>query len=68
MARRISGTLAYHDEFTIALTDRDGVYKSWSTDRVKYTIDSPVDAHVRLFNRYTDNDIHNLMAYIQTLR
>jgi hypothetical protein len=27
-----------------------------------------VDAHVDLFSRYTDEDIHNLMAYIQTLR
>jgi cytochrome c oxidase cbb3-type subunit 3 len=35
---------------------------------VKYTIDSPVNAHVELFSRYTDDDIHNLMAYIQTLR
>lgn len=66
--QKISGTLAYRDEFTIALTDREGVYKSWRADRVKYTIDSPVDAHERLFSRYTDNDIHNLMAYIQTLR
>jgi cytochrome c oxidase cbb3-type subunit 3 len=27
-----------------------------------------VEAHVKLFSRYTDDDIHNLMAYIQTLR
>jgi mono/diheme cytochrome c family protein len=63
----VKGTLAYHDEFTIALRDH-GTYRSWPTDDVKYTIDSPVDAHVELFSRYTDDDIHNLMAYIQTLR
>ena len=28
----------------------------------------PVEAHVALFPKYTDADIHNLMAYIQTLR
>ena len=66
--QKISGKLAYRDEFTIALIDREGVYKSWSTDRVKHMIDSPVGAHVKLFSRYTDDDIHNLMAYIQTLR
>jgi cytochrome c oxidase cbb3-type subunit III len=27
-----------------------------------------VSAHVELFSRYTDDDIHNLMAYLQTLR
>ena len=37
------------------------------TDSVRYQIDSPVNAHVDLFSRYTDDDIHNLMAYIQTL-
>ena len=64
----ISGTLAYHDEFTVALRDGAGTYHSWPTSRVKYTVDSPVDAHVELFSKYTDDDIHNLMAYLQTLR
>jgi mono/diheme cytochrome c family protein len=66
--QKIIGTLAYRDEFTIALIDHTGTYRSWPTDKVRFTIDSPVDAHVKLFSRYTDDDIHNLMAYIQTLR
>lgn len=66
--KKIAGTLAYRDEFTIALTDRDGTYRSWPTDKVSYKVDSPVEAHVDLFSRYSDDDIHNLMAYIQTLR
>jgi cytochrome c oxidase cbb3-type subunit 3 len=65
---RISGTLAYLDEFTVALRDSAGAYHSWATNRVKYIVDSPVDAHVQLFSQYTDDDIHNLMAYLQTLR
>ena len=65
---KISGTLAYRDEFTIALRDSAGVYRSWSTSRVRFTVDSPADAHVELFSKYTDNDIHNLMAYLQTLK
>jgi mono/diheme cytochrome c family protein len=64
----VTGLLAYHDEFTIGLRDADGVYHSWPVARIHYTIDSPVDAHVELFSKYTDEDIHNLMAYIQTLR
>jgi mono/diheme cytochrome c family protein len=66
--KTISGPLAYRDEFTIALTDSSGTYRSWPTDSVSYKVDSPVDAHVDLFSRYTDEGIHNLMAYIQTLR
>lgn len=66
--KKISGTLVYRDEFTIALTDSNGTYRSWPTDGLSYKVDSPVNAHVDLFSRYTDDDIHNLMAYIQTLR
>jgi mono/diheme cytochrome c family protein len=64
----ISGLLAYRDEFTVALRDGKGIYRSWPIARVRFTVDSPVDAHVRLFNKYSDDDIHNLMAYLQTLR
>lgn len=63
---KITGTLAYRDEFTIGLRDKTGQYRSWNTTRVGYTVDSPVEAHVKLFSQYTDDDIHNLMAYIQT--
>jgi mono/diheme cytochrome c family protein len=64
----VTGTLAYRDEFIIALKDSDGTYKSWPAEKVRYTVDSPVNAHVDLFGKYTDDDIHNLMAYLQTLR
>lgn len=63
-----NGTLAYLDEFTVGLTDAGGTYHSWSTSRVKYKVDAPVKAHVDLFDKYTDDDIHNLMAYLQTIR
>jgi cytochrome c oxidase cbb3-type subunit III len=63
----ISGTLAYLDEFTVALRDASGTYRSWSTSRVRYKVDAPVNAHVDQFPKYTDDDIHNLMAYLQSL-
>lgn len=64
----ISGTLAYLDEFTVGLVDSSGNYRSWRTSDVQYKVDPAVNAHVDLFGKYTDDDIHNLMAYIQTLR
>ncbi len=66
--QQISGTLAYLDEFTVALRDSDGMYRSWLTSRVHYKVDAPQEAHVEQFTKYTDDDIHNLMAYLQTLR
>ena len=67
-SQQVTGILAYRDEFTIALRDANGLYRSWPTSDVKYTLDSPVDAHVDQLSKYTDADIHNLMAYLQTLR
>lgn len=63
----ITGTLQYLDEFTIGITDPTGSYRSWRTADVKYRIDPALNAHVELLSKYTDTDIHNLMAYLQTL-
>ena len=64
----IIGTLAYLDEFTVGLRDVNDTYHSWATANVKFKVDSPVEAHAEQFPKYTDADIHNLMAYLQTLR
>ena len=64
----VTGQLAYRDEFTIGLRDADGWYHSWPARDVQYTVDAPADAHAALLEKYTDDDIHNLMAYLQSLR
>jgi cytochrome c oxidase cbb3-type subunit 3 len=64
----VSGKLAYLDEFTVGLRDAAGTYRSWPVSAVKVKVDAQVEAHVALFSKYTDDDIHNLMAYMQTLR
>jgi cytochrome c oxidase cbb3-type subunit 3 len=64
----VAGTFAYLDEFTVGLIDSTGSYRSWQTRDVQYKVDPALNAHVELFRKYTDSDIHNLMAYLQTLR
>ena len=64
----VAGTLAYRDEFTIALTDSSGAYRAFPTDTVTFTVDDPLQAHVELLGKYTDADIHNVLAYLHTLR
>lgn len=66
--KMVQGTLAYQDEFTVALFDANGAYRSWRTRDVQYKVTTPVNVHVHLFSKYTDTDIHNLLAYLQTLR
>ena len=64
----ITGRLAYRDEFTIALTDASGWYRSWPVGQVKFTVDRPLDAHMAQLAKYTDEDMHNVLAYLQTLK
>ncbi|MGC1450292.1 MAG: cytochrome c [Candidatus Sulfotelmatobacter sp.] len=64
----INGSLGYLDEFTVGLIDSTGSYRSWRIRDVQYKVDPALNAHVELFSRYTDSDVHNLMAYLQTLR
>jgi cytochrome c oxidase cbb3-type subunit 3 len=66
--KTFTGALAYRDEFTIGMMDEAGAYHSWSTSTVKFKVDSPTEAHVGLLSKYSDDDIHNLMAYLQTLK
>jgi len=64
----VTGRLAYRDEFSIALTDASGWHRSWPTKQVKVTIDDPLQAHVDQLAKYTDADMHNVLAYLQTLK
>jgi cytochrome c oxidase cbb3-type subunit 3 len=64
----VSGKLAYRDEFTIALTDSSGWFRSWPTSQVKFAVDNPLEAHIEQLGKYSDEDMHDVLAYLQTLR
>jgi cytochrome c oxidase cbb3-type subunit 3 len=64
----VTGTLAYRDEFTIAITDASGWRRSWPAAQVTYTVDDRLQAHVEQLGKYTDADMHDVLAYLQTLR
>ena len=64
----ITGKVAYKDEFNIAITDASGYYRSWPTGKVKVTINNPLDAHIAQLGKYTNDDLHNVLAYLQTLK
>jgi cytochrome c oxidase cbb3-type subunit 3 len=64
----VTGERAYLDEFTVALRDASGRYRSWPISKVKVKVDDPAEAHVELLAKYTDDDIHNLMTYLLTLK
>lgn len=64
----LNGTLEYQDEFTIGMTDSSGTYHSWPAKAVSFKVDDPLQAHLNALQKYTDEDIHNVLAYVQTLK
>jgi len=48
--------------------DGGGSYRSWPADRVRFTIDDQLEAHVAQLARYTDATMHDVLAYLHTLR
>ena len=64
-----SGTPKRLDDFTVSLTDASGNYHSWQrSNGVQVALEDRLAAHRQLLGKYTDADIHNLTAYLVTLR
>jgi len=65
-----TGTLASYDDFNVALREADGAYHSFkrTKDVPHVEIHNRLQAHLDLLSRYTDADIHNLTAYLVTLK
>jgi cytochrome c oxidase cbb3-type subunit 3 len=64
----IAGAVVSRDEFSIVMTDAAGARRTWSAADVKFTIDDPISAHFEQLGKYTDDDMHNVYAYLQSLR
>ncbi len=64
-----SGKLEYLDEFMVSLVDDSGVYHTWPRGRTKSVdVVDPLAAHKAMLPIYTDKDIHDLVAYLVTLK
>ncbi|RZU40219.1 c-type cytochrome [Edaphobacter modestus] len=64
-----TGDLIRIDDFTIALREKSGQYRSFNrTAGTKVTTVDPFAAHADLLDKYTDTDIHNMTTYLATLK
>lgn len=66
-----SGVLTRIDDFSVALTEDSGEYRSWVYDDVKgirVEVHNPLEQHLKLLRQYTDADMHNILAYLETLK
>ena len=63
-----AGTIKRLDDFDVSMYDASGTYHSWPRDRVKVEMPDPLAAHRELLGKYTDADVHNVTAYLVTLK
>ena len=68
----VAGTLDRLDDFSVSLRESGaaGKYRSFfrEGDSPKVEITDPLRAHAELLHKYTDPDIHNVTAYLVTLK
>jgi mono/diheme cytochrome c family protein len=66
-----SGKLDHIDDFTVSLYDSRGQFHSFARDSAtppQVEIHDPLKAHSEMLHQYTDADIHNVTAYLVTLK
>ena len=68
--KAISGTLDRVDDFSVSLRDAEGAYHSFTREGAtpQVEIHDPLKIHTEMLARYTDADIHNVTAYLVTLK
>jgi cytochrome c oxidase cbb3-type subunit 3 len=66
----VEGKLDRIDDFTVSLTMPDDSHVSFARngDVPKVELNNPLAAHRSLLKVYSDDDIHNLTAYLVTLK
>ena len=64
----VTGPLVYRDEFRIELADAAGETRSWDVGDVRVEIDDPLEVHFELLGVYSDDDLHDVYAFLETLR
>jgi len=65
---QVKGPVAQADDFVIALRDSSGWYRSFARERVKVELQDPLEAHRELLGKITPREMHDLFAYLESLK
>ena len=66
--KRFTGTLIAQTNYDVSIQDADGWYHSWPVGSVKVEVKDTLAAHRSLLRKYTNSDMHNMLAYLETLQ
>jgi cytochrome c oxidase cbb3-type subunit III len=69
----VNGKLQRLDDFTVSLVTPEGQYRSYARrggtmEVTAVEVNDPMAGHRRLFAKLTDDDMHNVTAYLATLK
>ena len=68
--KKVEGRLARIDDFFVSLTDAEGLTRTFTRngDIPKVEIHDPLKPHKDLLATYRDKDIHDVTAYLVTVK
>jgi len=65
----VTGSLERIDDFSVALRDSNGEYRAFSRDKnVRVDLNDPLATHNQMLDAYTDQDMHNVVRYLESLK
>jgi len=66
--QKVAGTVLKNDDFIIALRDASGEFHEWPKTQVKVEVEDRMQGHRAMLPLYSNADIHNMTAYLVTLK
>lgn len=65
---RLTGTMKHIDEFSLVMKEDSGWFRTFSREQVKVELHDPLAAHRQLLEKITPAQMHDLFAFIATLK
>jgi len=65
----VTGTPIHIDDFDVSLRDDKGEYHSWKRSAaLKVVMNDPLKAHIELLDKISDKNMHDIVAYLESLK
>ena len=65
----VEGVLVHLDDFHVSLRDRNGDYHSWARSPGLHVVKhDPYAKHHAMLDEYTDQNIHDVVAYLESIK
>ncbi len=66
--QKVVGTISKEDDFFVSLRDTSGEYHVWPKESVKVQVEDKLQGHRAVLVKYSNADIHDMTAYLVTLK